>query len=90
MSVDWLACFALLLSVVPVVQAMSQPREELVSTATGGARHDEPSMQDYSSSAQTRNSENVLVLWNSPDLAGEYLQHFERNRDRAQVLDGRY
>ncbi len=43
-----------------------------------------------SSSAQTRNSENVLVLWNSPDLVVEYLQHFERNRNRALVLDGRY
>ena len=34
---------------------------------------------NYSSSAQIRNSENVLVHWGSPALAHLYVKHFERN-----------
>ena len=33
---------------------------------------------NFSQAAAHHNSENVLVVWNSPDLARTYLHHFER------------
>jgi phosphatidylserine/phosphatidylglycerophosphate/cardiolipin synthase-like enzyme len=33
---------------------------------------------NYSSSAQLKNSENVLILWNSPGIAKQYLEHWAR------------
>jgi phosphatidylserine/phosphatidylglycerophosphate/cardiolipin synthase-like enzyme len=33
---------------------------------------------NYTSSAITRNAENALVLWNVPNLAGDYSKEFER------------
>lgn len=32
---------------------------------------------NYSRSAETRNSENVLAIWNVPELAKQYLNHWE-------------
>ena len=32
---------------------------------------------NYSSSAATRNSENVLVVWNNPQVASSYLKHWQ-------------
>lgn len=34
---------------------------------------------NYSASAETSNSENVLVQWNNRELADVFLKHFERN-----------
>lgn len=34
---------------------------------------------NYTQAAQRSNSENVLVLWNNPNLAQGYLKHWERN-----------
>ena len=42
---------------------------------------------NYSTSAQTRNSENVLVQWNNPPLAALYLKHFERNAKLSKVFN---
>lgn len=44
-----------------------------------GAKHVETGSFNYSQSAATRNSENVIVNWDNPDLARVYLGHFERN-----------
>jgi phosphatidylserine/phosphatidylglycerophosphate/cardiolipin synthase-like enzyme len=40
------------------------------------ARHVQTGSYNYASSAN-RNSENVLVVWNDPDLAAKYLAHWE-------------
>lgn len=39
--------------------------------------HVETGSFNFSDAAARRNSENVLVLWNNPDLARAYLQHWE-------------
>lgn len=41
---------------------------------------------NYSSSAAHKNSENVLVNWNNPELAEIYLKHFEKNQRLAEVF----
>lgn len=41
---------------------------------------------NYSSSAAHKNSENVLVNWNNPELAEIYLKHFEKNQRLAKVF----
>lgn len=38
---------------------------------------------NYSDAAAHKNSENVLVNWGNPKLAGVYLKHFERNYGQA-------
>lgn len=45
---------------------------------------------NYSESAARRNSENVLVNWNNPQLAKVYLEHFERNYRQSQPYTPRY
>jgi phosphatidylserine/phosphatidylglycerophosphate/cardiolipin synthase-like enzyme len=45
---------------------------------------------NYSDAAARRNSENVLVNWGNAKLAEAYLQHFERNRQQAQLYELRY
>ncbi len=42
-------------------------------------RHTLTGSFNFSASAESRNSENVLVNWNNADLAGVYLRHFQRN-----------
>lgn len=44
-------------------------------------RHVQTGSFNYSSSAERRNSENVLVVWDDPALARTYLTHFKRNWD---------
>lgn len=41
------------------------------------SRHIKTGSFNYSVSANKRNSENVLVVWNNPPLAGQYLMHWE-------------
>lgn len=45
---------------------------------------------NYSDAAARKNSENVLVNWRNPALAGAYLQHFERNYRQASPYAERY
>lgn len=45
---------------------------------------------NYSSSAQSRNSENVLVNWDNPALANVYTEHFERNWNQGRPFATRY
>ncbi len=45
---------------------------------------------NFSAAAARVNSENVLVNWNNPALAGVYLRHFERNWRQAEPFRPRY
>ncbi|WP_245912846.1 phospholipase D family protein [Limnohabitans curvus] len=51
--------------------------------------HVETGSFNFSASAETRNSENVLVNWNNPDLAAVYLKHFERNYKQSRSFTPR-
>lgn len=51
--------------------------------------HVETGSFNFSASAETRNSENVLVNWNNPELAAVYLQHFERNYKLSRPFTSR-
>jgi phosphatidylserine/phosphatidylglycerophosphate/cardiolipin synthase-like enzyme len=42
-------------------------------------KHLETGSFNYTAAAEKSNSENVLVVWNNPQLAATYLQHWERN-----------
>lgn len=44
-----------------------------------GSKHVETGSFNFSQAAATKNSENVIVNWDNPDLARVYLGHFERN-----------
>jgi phosphatidylserine/phosphatidylglycerophosphate/cardiolipin synthase-like enzyme len=45
---------------------------------------------NYSAAAAKTNSENVVVIWNRPDVAGEFERHFVRNWQGAQEFVGQY
>ncbi|RZF23532.1 phospholipase D family protein [Paraburkholderia sp. UYCP14C] len=53
-------------------------------------RHLETGSFNYSAAAATRNSENVLVLWNNPALAGRYLQHWQSRFDQGRDYRSSY
>lgn len=46
--------------------------------------HVETGSFNYSSAAAKRNSENVMVVWDSPDLAAVYLKHWESRFARGE------
>lgn len=45
---------------------------------------------NYTQAAARANSENVLVLWNSPTLAAQYLQHWTSRWDQGQPTSPSY
>jgi phosphatidylserine/phosphatidylglycerophosphate/cardiolipin synthase-like enzyme len=45
---------------------------------------------NYSQAAATRNSENVIVHWNNPELAGVYGEHFGRNWSVSEPFNSDY
>lgn len=45
---------------------------------------------NYSAAAAHKNSENVLVNWNNPELAGVYVKHFTRNYNQSSEYVGQY
>jgi phosphatidylserine/phosphatidylglycerophosphate/cardiolipin synthase-like enzyme len=45
---------------------------------------------NFSDAAARKNSENVLVNWDNPQLAATYLRHFERNYRQATPFVERY
>jgi phosphatidylserine/phosphatidylglycerophosphate/cardiolipin synthase-like enzyme len=45
---------------------------------------------NYSSSGESRNSENVIVLWDARQAAQAYLTHFNRNYNQAAAYAQRY
>jgi phosphatidylserine/phosphatidylglycerophosphate/cardiolipin synthase-like enzyme len=45
---------------------------------------------NYSAAAAHKNSENVLVNWDNPELAVVYLKHFERNYRQSEAFSTQY
>jgi phosphatidylserine/phosphatidylglycerophosphate/cardiolipin synthase-like enzyme len=45
---------------------------------------------NYSDAAAPKNSENVLVNWDNPDLAKVYVKHFKRNFEQASEFVTQY
>ena len=42
-------------------------------------RHVQTGSYNFSDAAESRNSENILVLWDAPDVAAAYQRHWQRN-----------
>ena len=53
-------------------------------------RHIETGSFNYSTAAARRNSENVLVVWNSPELATIYLRHWEKRWSQGRDYQQSY
>lgn len=53
-------------------------------------QHVETGSFNYSDAAAKKNSENVIVLWNNPDLAKIYLAHWESRFSRGQDFELNY
>ncbi|MDN4571912.1 endonuclease [Pandoraea cepalis] len=47
------------------------------------AKHVETGSYNFTTSAATRNSENVLVIWNNSTLAARYLRHWQSRFDQG-------
>jgi len=45
---------------------------------------------NFSAAAAGKNSENVLVNWDNPDLAAVYVKHFERNYKQSEAYTTQY
>jgi phosphatidylserine/phosphatidylglycerophosphate/cardiolipin synthase-like enzyme len=45
---------------------------------------------NYTAAAERSNSENVLVVWNEPQLASTYLRHWERNWSQGRDYTSSY
>lgn len=54
------------------------------------AEHVETGSFNYSASAAARNSENVIVVWNNPQLASRYLTHWQSRFDQATPYRSAY
>ena len=48
-------------------------------TVVVDGRHVETGSFNFSDAAERRNSENIIVLWNNPELAAVYMRHWQRN-----------
>lgn len=76
------------------LSALSNAGIEVRTIATYAIHHDKVIVVDgasvelgsfnYSDAAAHRNSENVLVNWNNPQLAKVYLAHFQRNYRQSE------
>ncbi|EHP44173.1 phosphatidylserine/phosphatidylglycerophosphate/cardiolipin synthase-like protein [Cupriavidus basilensis OR16] len=53
-------------------------------------KHVETGSFNYSNAAAQRNSENVLALWNHPELASKYLAHWRDRWDRGTPYQSTY
>nr|WP_244109163.1 phospholipase D family protein [Burkholderia anthina] len=54
------------------------------------AEHVETGSFNYSASAASRNSENVIVVWNNPQLASRYLTHWQSRFDQGTPYRSSY
>nr|WP_249179695.1 phospholipase D family protein [Burkholderia dolosa] len=54
------------------------------------AEHVETGSFNYSASAASRNSENVIVVWNNPQLASRYLAHWQSRFDQGTPYRSSY
>jgi len=53
-------------------------------------RHVETGSFNYSKAAASSNSENVLVIWNNPDLAKSYLAHWQDRFNQGTNVSSSY
>ena len=53
-------------------------------------RHVQTGSFNYSAAAVNKNAENVLVLWNMPELAEQYAAEWQRLWDEAEPLPANY
>lgn len=53
-------------------------------------RHVETGSFNYTAAAAKRNSENVLVVWNNPLLAGKYIAHWQSRWSQGQPYRSSY
>lgn len=53
-------------------------------------KHVQTGSFNYSAAAVSRNAENVLMLWNMPELAGMYVQEWQRLWDEAMPVPPSY
>lgn len=49
-------------------------------------RHVETGSFNYTASAEKYNSENAIVMWDAPELAGQYLKHWQSRWNQAGIL----
>lgn len=54
------------------------------------ARHVETGSFNFTSSAEKYNSENAIVMWNAPQLANEYLQHWQSRWEKGRQYKSSY
>ena len=56
-------------------------------------RHVETGSFNYTASAEKYNSENAIVMWDAPELAGQYLKHWQsrwnQGRDFTRLIEWR-
>ena len=55
-----------------------------------GGKHIQTGSFDYSQAAARSNSENVLVIWDNPAVAGRYLAHWESRWRQGIEVDSKY
>ena len=53
-------------------------------------KHTETGSFNYSQTAAKSNSENLLVIWDNPTLAGRYLAHWESRWRQGIEVDSKY
>ncbi|VVE56863.1 endonuclease [Pandoraea aquatica] len=53
-------------------------------------KHVETGSFNFTSSAASRNSENVLVIWNNADLAAQYLRHWQSRFNQGVAYQSSY
>ena len=78
------------------LSALSNAGVQVYVTSQFAIHHDKAIMVDglhlqtgsfnYSASANSRNSENVLVMWNSPEVVASYQAHFRHNLAGARLF----
>ena len=55
-----------------------------------GGKHTETGSFNYSQAAAKSNSENVVVIWDNPTVAGRYLTHWESRWRQGIEVDSKY
>lgn len=54
------------------------------------ARHVETGSFNFTSSAEKHNSENAIVMWNAPQLAEQYMQHWQSRWEKGRPYKSSY
>lgn len=72
---------------VHVVSAFAIHHDKLIVV---DGKHVQSGSFNYTASAQTRNSEYVMVNWNNPELARVMLTHFNRNFSLGKPYSASY